>query len=378
MWGFREVKSTELDRQPEEWESRARFLEVAVRNLIILTKDFAFDLDELQTPAFKAQLDTFLEELPKEWRPRALENNFRTRQNQIQDFSKRQRSYIEEKEAEFRQIIDTLVSGLAKAGAESDEFCKTMESCGQALEKVAKLDDIRKLREALNQQIGVMSQEIRQKRDRDAKALEQLRKKVSNLHLELKTAVKEGRACPLTHVGNRRAFDESLQNRYEHCCLVWKPFALILMDIDNFKKINDTFGHTAGDRVLTNVARALSKQIRSDDMVTRYGGEEFAVILGSATLRGAKKCARKLVKMIDKLAFLSEDGVEIPVTISAGIAMLKQEDTPESLIRRADEALYAAKANGKNQAVCEQYKPKSRSHGMGRMARGLLETFHLV
>lgn len=381
MWGFKQSKP-EPEENPEhtieEWSERAAFLERAVRNLLILTKEFTFDVDELHTADFKKQLDHYIEQLPNEWRIRVLGSDLEQCQQGIQGFAKRQLEYIEQRESEYREIIENLVSGLANSGLENEKFCKKMESCGQALEKVARLDDIRKLKSALNEQLSLMNREIKKKRDQEGEALKELRSKVSHLHLELQSAVEEGRVCSLTRVGNRRAFDENLQRRYEQSCLFWKPFAIIMIDIDNFKKINDTYGHTTGDHVLTNLAQCLRGHVRSDDLVARYGGEEFVIILGGSSLRGARKRARALVKVVDGVAFMTDQRVEIPVTISAGVALLREGDTAETLVERADRALYLAKKSGKNRAVCESSLPDAEKKGVGDLALSLLETLKLA
>jgi diguanylate cyclase (GGDEF)-like protein len=143
----------------------------------------------------------------------------------------------------------------------------------------------------------------------------------------------------LTKVANRRALDETLDslfallNRYE------QRFSVIILDIDHFKKINDAQGHLQGDRILQSVARVIDETVRDTDMVARYGGEEFVVVMPHTDLDGASIFA-------DRLRFKIENTIE--VTVSGGAAEALDGDNPQTLLTRADTALYSAKAAGRN------------------------------
>jgi diguanylate cyclase len=117
--------------------------------------------------------------------------------------------------------------------------------------------------------------------------------------------------------------------------------------VDHFKKINDRYGHQAGDKVLRIIAKRLTDQVRESDFVARYGGEEFVVLLPEADPASALAVAEKLRKSIDDLEFHYRDE-PVPITISCGIATFRQNDDPESVFRRADAALYRAKEAGRN------------------------------
>lgn len=132
---------------------------------------------------------------------------------------------------------------------------------------------------------------------------------------------------------------------------VGKPFALVLLDIDHFKKVNDTHGHLSGDLVLKNVAAVLRKALRSGDMAFRYGGEEMAVLMPGATQEAAEQTAERLRTAVERTVFLGEKGQTIPITISLGIALHRHGLTGEQLISRADRALYASKHGGRNRVT---------------------------
>lgn len=157
----------------------------------------------------------------------------------------------------------------------------------------------------------------------------------------------------LTGVGNRRAFFEAAELELTRNRRTPRPTALILFDADHFKRINDKYGHPAGDCVLRQLGIALSSTFRQVDVVARVGGEEFAVLLPSTTLAGAAAVAERLRELVAGRP-ASCDGVAIDCTVSAGIAAIEEGEhiDLDTLMKRADLALYAAKAKGRNRVEC--------------------------
>ncbi len=157
----------------------------------------------------------------------------------------------------------------------------------------------------------------------------------------------------LTGLYNRRFGMKRLNEEYKRALRIEKCMCLIMLDIDHFKSINDTYGHQAGDYVLSTIGKILSESFRSEDIVMRYGGEEFLCVLCNSNSEGAIKRAEEIRKKIEEFDFIYRDH-KIPVTISGGISILdmkKEKKTPEELIREADEALYTAKRTGRNRII---------------------------
>jgi two-component system cell cycle response regulator len=155
----------------------------------------------------------------------------------------------------------------------------------------------------------------------------------------------------LTQVSNRRYFEDTLDRELSRCRRYQRSLSLVMVDIDHFKKINDTWGHLAGDAVLKDVATTIRGRIRREDVIARYGGEEFALLLPEIDLKGAVAMAEKVRKLVEKHHF-SFDSEDIPVTVSCGVASLaKKNETASALVKRADEKLYQAKDKGRNR-VC--------------------------
>ncbi len=154
----------------------------------------------------------------------------------------------------------------------------------------------------------------------------------------------------LTGAFNKRYFDETFGKEAQRAQQTGLPLSIVLFDIDHFKKVNDTFGHPAGDAVLKNVASAVSAQLREGDALFRVGGEEFALLL-SATPRDLALQAAEAVRQLIQTLVTDFMGTRIGATLSLGVAELQPGEAPEGLYQRADELLYAAKRGGRN-AVC--------------------------
>jgi two-component system cell cycle response regulator len=155
----------------------------------------------------------------------------------------------------------------------------------------------------------------------------------------------------LTQVFNRRYFEDAIERELSRSRRYTRPLSLVLLDIDHFKKINDTYGHLAGDAVLKEVALTVRARTRREDVFARFGGEEFALLLPEVDQKGALQLAEKARKLVEKHSFIF-DGEDIPVTMSAGVAtLIKKNENPAELIRRADEKLYEAKTGGRNRVA---------------------------
>lgn len=156
----------------------------------------------------------------------------------------------------------------------------------------------------------------------------------------------------LTGLHNRRHFDRMLAQECLRAERFGQPLALVLCDIDHFKKFNDTYGHQNGDRVLKAVSEALRDAVRQVDVVCRYGGEEFAVILPNCDREQAVEAAERLRQTMAALAVRLADGQTVAISGSFGVAIQSDQDSdPETLIRRADDALYDSKRHGRDRVT---------------------------
>lgn len=182
---------------------------------------------------------------------------------------------------------------------------------------------------------------------RDADALnQQLLAQVQRADALNRTLSELATTDPLTGLNNRRAFDNSLQLELAIVERRSTPLSLLVLDVDHFKKVNDTFGHEAGDKVLQGIANVLSGCARVIDSVARVGGEEFAVILPNTDAEGAQEVAERM-----RIAVAQSNWLGQPTTISIGCATLQAKEDAVGVYARADAALYAAKAAGRNRVA---------------------------
>jgi len=171
----------------------------------------------------------------------------------------------------------------------------------------------------------------------------------------------EARTDSLTLLANRRSFDEEVSRRVAEFQRQQRTFSVIMIDIDHFKKFNDTYGHQAGDEVLRNVGRALRRKMREMDLVARYGGEEFAVVLPGTPIEDAKRAAVRAREAIEQV-HCSFEGRSLQVTASVGVAEMLAEEQIAGPVKRADAALYASKGAGRN---CVHWHDGQQSHRGG-------------
>jgi diguanylate cyclase (GGDEF)-like protein len=170
---------------------------------------------------------------------------------------------------------------------------------------------------------------------------------------DLRRAASQATTDALTGIANRRTFDEELALEWRRAERVGDSLALILLDLDDFKRVNDTYGHQAGDVVLRRVAEALGSDMRQIDLFARYGGEEFGVLVPETELDGALLLAERLRSQLAAERVDLPDGHALEITASFGAAAKGSLARPEDLVAAADEALYEAKRNGKNRVAPE-------------------------
>ena len=154
----------------------------------------------------------------------------------------------------------------------------------------------------------------------------------------------------LTALPNRRMFDAAVRGRLENLARYGWGFGLLVVDIDNFKGVNDQYGHATGDAVLVGVAKTILGAVRAGDMVARWGGEEFAVLVEASDAAGLSETAERVRALVAQ-SEVRHDALALRVYVSVGGSLASRDDTPESLFERADGALYAAKHDGRNRTL---------------------------
>ena len=187
---------------------------------------------------------------------------------------------------------------------------------------------------------------------------------------QMAAAMNEARTDPLTRLANRRAFEDEFQRRTAEFRRHGTRFLLMLIDIDRFKQLNDTYGHPAGDAVLAQLAAVLKQTTRDTDLVARFGGEEFVLLLPAGELSQVTDSLERIRRAVEAAEFHLEDRT-IHITVSCGAAKPLEREASDALIKRADEALYAAKEAGRNRcffhtgASCIQLTPADATASEG-------------
>lgn len=229
----------------------------------------------------------------------------------------------------FRNEVDTFAKVIEEA--------HVLEEIGPALQSV--LSATRNMEESARQ----VGSELRTIRERAVKAEEEIVK----LQNELDKASVQARLDPLTGALNRRGLDEAFAREVNAARRKGSTLCLAMLDIDNFKQLNDSHGHDSGDAALSHLVAVARTSMRPQDTMARYGGEEFVILLPDTALQNGVEAMQRLQRELTKRLFL-QNNERLLITFSAGVAQLETDETADNAVRRADEAMYLAKRAGKN------------------------------
>ncbi|MEF3254801.1 MAG: GGDEF domain-containing protein [Deferribacterales bacterium] len=258
-------------------------------------------------------------------------------------------------------------SKILKSDIEEDKLI--MNELGNFNNQIINESSIEILKQIVLTKVDMLTKEINKKIDHKSEVLNKIEKEKEDIkkeYNEYKTKEKEiiklkrevekykmeSVMDPLTGLYNRRFFDRKITEEIERCKRYGATFSILFLDIDDFKKINDTYGHVVGDFVLKYLAEILRSELRKSDSAFRYGGEEMVILLTETSLESALKFANRLLEMVRNTVFKYKEE-ELKITISVGVAEYKAGDSLDSLTNRADAAMYRAKKEGKNRVVGE-------------------------
>jgi len=187
-------------------------------------------------------------------------------------------------------------------------------------------------------------QELTELRER----VDSANREIARLQQELDATSRLVRHDSLTGVLNRKGLSEAITREVSRARRKGTPLCVTLIDIDDFKRFNDAYGHGFGDETLCHLTRTVTETLRPQDVVARYGGEEFVILLPDTPLHAANAILVRLQRELNRRNFRTPDDERLLITFSAGIVLLSPDEDPETAISRADETMYAAKRAGKN------------------------------
>ncbi len=258
-----------------------------------------------------------------------------------------------EAQEEMRQMLATFIERLSQMTESTSAYHGKMEENARLIEQARTLTEIAPVLKDVVGATRTMAHDSLTARDE----LRDMRKQVqttdaelAKLHLELDRVSAQARHDPLTGALNRKGLDEALQREVSNVRRKDTPLCLAMLDIDNFKKLNDKLGHATGDAALTHLATIAREAMRPQDTMARYGGEEFVILLPDTPLENGIEAMTRLQRELTTRFFLTGQE-KILITFSAGVAQLAPDETGPDAIRRADQAMYLAKRAGKNRVL---------------------------
>lgn len=256
-------------------------------------------------------------------------------------------------QAEMRHMLAEFVERLATMNQSSSEFEGQILESAHLIEQVESIDELKPLLAGVLEATHQMAEETAKSREQ----LKGLQEKVATtemelvqLHHELDSASALARHDPLTDALNRKGLEEALVREISSMRRKESDLSISLLDIDNFKKLNDNLGHDVGDGALVHLAEVTRAHLRPSDTLARYGGEEFVVLMPDTRLAQGVEVMIRLQRELTRSLFMAGNE-KILITFSAGVAQLAPDETGTEAIRRADQAMYLAKRAGKNRVM---------------------------
>jgi diguanylate cyclase len=260
---------------------------------------------------------------------------------------------LREAKSTFKRLIGVFVERLSEMSTSASGYHERIEGYAVRLERADGLADLQSIVADLVSDTRSMQVDMMRARDEIVDARKQAghaEQRVRQLEAELETVSEQVREDQLTGTLNRRGLEDAMQREIARAQRKKSPLSIAILDLDNFKKLNDTYGHQAGDDALVHLTNVVRKTLRPTDTVARYGGEEFVILLAETELQPAVEVMRRLQRELTRRFFL-HDNERLLITFSAGVAQLNPNETQDAVIARADKAMYQAKLQGKNRVV---------------------------
>ena len=315
----------------------------------------AFDIGDLDAPAVKVMFER--------WSQHALvaapldgqrdmtstaRRDWTALRQLVASQRKREASYVHTTVTNLRDAVWSFVDIVNRAASQDRQDGVLAHERLSSLRAALDCKDVQTLKREVSQVATALETALAEQQKRQEDRIAEFAANVRSLGDQLESAKREGALDPLTRLPNRACFDEYIGRTVKLAALLGRPVALMMVDVDRFKSINDTYGHQCGDATIRAVADCLARRFpRRGDLVSRYGGDEFAIVLGDTQPSDAQVLAQRLVESI-RAVEVNHAGKSVRPTVSVGFALFEPGDTAESWLAKADAALYQAKAQGRD------------------------------
>lgn len=324
-------------------ESLLKLLHLVIENIGELGIDDAW---------FKGQIDGLLAAVAPPLTLRHLDEMER-RLRDVMEKQAQARVRSIEAQQEMREMLAAFIERLGCINQSSETFQARIENSARQIEAVKRVEDLAPLLADVVSATHAMAEETAGSREQ-LRALQErvlaTEAELVQLHRELDNASLLARHDPLTDALNRKGLDEALEREIAAMRRRNTPLSVSMLDIDNFKRLNDQLGHEAGDKALIHLANLARRSMRPSDTLARYGGEEFVILMPDTQLAQGVEAMIRLQRELTKAFFLA-DGQKVLITFSAGVAEMSDGENGHDAVRRADKAMYLAKRAGKNRVV---------------------------
>ncbi len=256
----------------------------------------------------------------------------------------------------LKQMAETFVSRLVDITESTDDYHKKIETHQETLSGIEDIDELNGVLQNVledTRSIGLTVQRTREEFNESQAKINSAEEKIQELTSVLEYINEVANEDYLTGTLNRRGMDEALDREFSRADRHNTDLCIAMMDIDHFKKLNDTLGHNTGDEALAHFAKVIKDVKRTTDVLARYGGEEFIIILPNTEQADGIKVIERVQRELTKQFFMHSDE-RVVITFSAGVAQRLEDETPDGIIPRADAALYQAKSSGRNRVIGAQ------------------------
>ncbi len=322
-----------------------QLLEVIAENLV----------DDDDSTVFRSQLEQLRREILNAAGRTISSTTALNTLDTCRDEFKRSQSRRNKRDEHFAEIILFLRKALTSLTGDSKTFHENLLETSERISELINLKDIQDLKAKVAAEVQELNRIVSEKHQKEKVQFAQLSEQVTILQRKLEAAKAEASIDGLTGIANRRNFDFTIQRWVIAHEKSEEPFTIAIFDIDHFKQINDGYGHQIGDQVLVSVALELGRNIRSNDFLARYGGDEFVILSDGMKIAESEKRFSNLLHAIQSKPFefksIKGNVSVVSVTASCGVAEYALGENGKDLIHRADEGMYEAKREGRNRVV---------------------------